>query len=284
MKKILVISDEFPPYGGGAGVVAKQMVEGLQSNGHHVELLTNNLVKKKNKHKPYSILSVFRIKILWLFFYLFKFFFIKWSKYDTIILNDANTILPFVFFGNKTIRKKTLLIVHGTDLIDSYLYKKSFLFKLANEKFKILLQEVKLVIGVSDFMKNYVHQAHPELTNLKRWYSGVDFDSFKVLVDTKFVDVACINILTVSRVVLEKGYEEMYLLFKQIHDKNKRYKWHIAGDGKFLNEFKSKVKHELMDEFIVFHGKLNSGELANLYNKMDVFMLLSNEEESFGSI
>jgi len=42
--RILVLSHEFPPVGGGGGHVAKDLCQGLSELGHEIKILTTDLL------------------------------------------------------------------------------------------------------------------------------------------------------------------------------------------------------------------------------------------------
>lgn len=280
MKKILVISDEFPPNSGGAGYVGKQIVEGLVSKGHKVSLLTNHRIASIEKVNMYT---VFRVKFLWILLYYIKFFFIEWNKYNAIILNDSNTIIPFLFFFNKKARKKTHLIIHGTTIIDNYSNKVNFLYKWGSPFFNRLLLEVKNVIGVSEFMASYVKENYPELENIIVWNPGVSFDAFKK--NSQVIRKSTnISILTVSRIVKQKGFDEMFEVFKKVVKDENKFVWNIIGEGTYMKEFKNKIDIQGYSNKIIFHSKLERIALTEKYLEADVFMLLSNFKESLGLV
>jgi glycosyltransferase involved in cell wall biosynthesis len=282
---VLVISDEFPPYSGGAGFVGKQIVEGLFMNKHEVDLLTSYRVKKEqNDLKVNNILWIHKVKFIWVISYFCKLFFLSWKKYDAIILNDANSVLPFMFLFKKKVREKTTIIIQGTTIIDNSKKLNNFFYRRFNSLFERLLKDVKYVVGVSDFMSQYIKKSYPILENIKSWNPGVSYDIFKNLKITVKKDPDKLTLLTVSRIVVKKGYNEMYKLFKEIHGINSKYRWNIVGTGLYLNEFREKIKSEGYEDYIFFYEHKLRVELANLYSNADVFILLSNFEESLGLV
>ena len=284
MRKILVISDESPPYGGGAGHVAKQIIENLSCRmGLDVELLTTSkaIVDPDLNCKIHAI---YRIKILWVLAYMLKLFRLRLSKYDAIIVNDANALIPFLLHKNHHLLDKVSLIIHGTSLVDNYSSNEKYRFIAG--LFRRKIRAMGNVICVSKFMKEYTLESYPDLKNIRVWYPGVSFNSFKYaeIKEKNSVKKDSRIILTVSRVVKGKGFDRMFEIFKEVYQSDHSFQWLIIGGGAYLKEFTQKVKIEGYGKQVKLIGYIDRTKLFNYYHKADVFLLLSNFKESFGLV
>jgi len=88
----------------------------------------------------------------------------------------------------------------------------------------------------------------------------------------------------VSRIEKQKGFLDMYEIFKRLIKKDDGFIWIIVGDGKFKKEFEEIVKKDKLEEKVIFKGKVPRDELYKYYKCADVFWLLSKYKESFGLV
>ncbi len=287
MKNIVVFSHEFPPFGGGAGVVAKQYCKVLSEMGHNVTLVTRT---QKSYDLPVCIkvVGVPHIPKIWFLPYLFFINKMKLYKQDIILLNDmASAYIAGVLFDDKVLSKSYTLL-HGSE--PEMIYKEpSLFFKLTmfSSFYSRVINKVKGVIAVSYYMKEKFLKETPfnNKEKIKVIYAGLDNCFFlqehknKQKID-KLKDI----ILTVSRIEKAKGFDDMYDIFKRLIKLSNTYVWNIVGDGNYLEEFRSKVKAEGYDDRISFYGKVKRNKLASFYKNADVFLLLSQYKESFGLV
>lgn len=87
----------------------------------------------------------------------------------------------------------------------------------------------------------------------------------------------CINILTVSRLSLEKGVLRAAESMKWLKENSKiRFKWHVVGDGSFYDELSNYVKNNNLEDTIILHGKFDNP--YGFYPNASVFFLPSLHE------
>ena len=104
-KKVLIISHEFPPFGGGAGVVAKQYCYALNDLNCDITLVTK---KQKTYNLPSNIkiIGIPSLSKLWFIPYFFYIFKMKLSIQDKILLNDIGAnLVAGLFFKKETLKK-----------------------------------------------------------------------------------------------------------------------------------------------------------------------------------
>ena len=289
-KKILIFSHEFPPFGGGAGIVAYQYCKKLQKRGNEVTLLTRKN-KFLNELKNINIIQVVHIPKLWFIPYYFKLKSINLKQFDTIILNDiASGFIAGKYFDNETL-SKCIPILHGSEPENIYNCPSIF-FKLMRFEYYYnnMLQNSNKIIAVSNYMK----EKFLEETNFKDErkievvYSGLS-DDFLIEKEVNCKDIISDYkdkeiILTVSRIEKQKGFLDMYEIFKRLIKKDDSFIWIIIGDGKFKKEFENIVKQDNLEKKVIFKGKIPRNELYKYYKCADVFWLLSKYKESFGLV
>ncbi len=290
-KKILIISQEFPPCVGGAGVVAYQNAVGLSKLGHDVTVLTrdwNSAIDKKIK-----LIQVGGLKTFWPFFMALKIKSLNLNNFDSIILNDIGASFAWgTFFLNSKYTSKTTTYLHGGE-VKTILQNQSGYLKLFNFKPKYikLLKNCKTIVSVSNYMKDYFLEHIDEKideSKIKIVYAGVDNSSFKQvqqsikeqynLSDENYI------ITSVGRITKDKGYPGMLETFTKLYQIDKKFIWMIIGSGPHEEELKSEVKKRGLDKNVVFVGRVQREELAKYYSASVLLLLSVREAESFGLV
>src|SRR5690606_32150475 len=98
LKKILILSYEFPPLIGGAGVYAHDITMGLHKNGHEISLITynhggaNNSVLSRVIAQGIKVSIVPNVKYVHFLFFYWKLRMLTTKyKYDLIVFNDGRS-------------------------------------------------------------------------------------------------------------------------------------------------------------------------------------------------
>ena len=289
MLNVLVVSHEYPPCGGGAGVVAQDLCRGL-SRMMNVTLITNHSDMKINEQfKVVLVKTIPKIRFLSYWASIKK---IDLDKYDKIILNDIGSSLMASLFFSKKMMKKSIVYLHGSEPENIFI-NPEFMFKLLSFKYKYttLLENCHLIVAVSDYMK----YKFLELTNLDHLhdkinviYNGVDLNVFN-RVNSNVRELYNLSddtkiIVSVSRIVEGKGYSEMYSIVRQLIIKHQKVFWLIIGSGGFSKELQCRIDSDVMSSNIKLLGQIPREDLKFFYSSADVFLLLSNFFESLGLV
>lgn len=288
--EVLIISHEFPPFGGGAGIVAFRYCVELEKCDINVSLLTRRQSYFPNELKNININSVIHIPKLWFVPYYFLFKKINFNKYDLIILNDqAAGYLAGLYF-NDDVLKKTVPILHGSEPEKIYL-KPSFFYRLQFFKYfyQRMLVKSKKIIAVSNYMKKkfLTETSYNDADKIHVNYSGLhsDYISDNSIDRTNFFNFKNQEIiLTVSRIEKNKGILEMYSLFKKLIDNDDNFIWIIVGDGDYKNTFRKLIIKDKLEHKIKLEGQKPQQVLSYYYKSADVFWLISKYKESFGLV
>jgi len=270
MKKILIITDEYPPRLGGAGIVAKTYLESLKfsydltlANASGASADTRYHFKKRS--------------IIWPFQYFLLFKKLKLKQYDIIILNDGPVQFAASLFFSSRLLAKSIVIIHG---IESLTLRPSLLSNLFNYNRRIerVYNKAKATIGVSRYILQEAEQHYAITTaNKKVIYTPT-------LIKKETVDRINFTLLSVGRIELIKGFSCMYNTFKHLHTIDPRWTWTVIGDGKYFHELKSKAKFDGISGSITFLGKISHEKLAFYYSSHSVFLSLPECLEAFGLV
>lgn len=288
--KVLIFSHEFPPFCGGVGVVAYQYCIELNKQGNDVTLLTRHQNIFPKDLKGINIITVPHIPKLWFIPYYFKLKKINLTQFDSIILNCIVSGFVAGKYFNQNILNKCTPILHGGEPEDIY-NQPSIDFKIIKFKnyYNKMLDSSRKIIAVSNYMKEKF-LAQTTFKNDKKIevvYAGLSDDFFigkevncKDIFEYKNKEI----ILTVSRIEKDKGFLDMYEVFKTLIKKDDTFIWIIVGDGKFKIEFENTVLKDKLESKVIFKGKTPRNKLYKYYKCADVFWLLSKYKESFGLV
>lgn len=295
---ILILSKEYPPDIGGAGVMASHYFEELTKAGYqvHVKSQTNYDIPNFD----YSILK-FIIEVL-IRFINSKLWFISLGSnlnlkfYNNIILNDTGSLIAAGLLFKKKTLKKCICVFHGETpetLFYSNKTPKSFKKKLINFCSLRAIKNSNKIITVSHSMKlRLIEKAwykndFPKIVVVKNKVSTEKFFCQKV--DGFYNKFAIPNksqvILSVSRIVREKGFFKMLDIFEKVFAKNKNVFWVIIGEGRDEPEFRQCIyRRVLVRDNIRLIGKIPRDELRYYYSNANLFWLHSECNEAFGLV
>lgn len=288
-KKILIFSHEFPPFGGGAGVVAKDYAQRFTNDGFDVTVLTT---KRNNVdlNVEYTIKAIKTLQKLWFISYLKA---VDFNNYDKIILNDPAAVYCAGMFFTKKQLEQSIVFLHGSE--PENIFEKPSLFKKVS-RFKHFyikaLTHVNKIISVSQFMKQKFlsrTQLYEIENKISIVYTPIDTKIFYQQEDENFKQKLNIPndvkvLLSVSRIVEGKGYFEMFEIFKNLLEEDENYIWIVIGEGDYLDKLKELVKNVEIESHVYFLGAVARKELNYYYSNADLFWLLSNFDESFGLV
>ncbi|CAH6941295.1 putative Glycosyltransferase family 1 protein [Vibrio chagasii] len=282
MKKILIVSKEYPPFVGGAGTVASEYCK-LLSGNFEVKVLTVSHEKESNSGNVVAVKNDF--------FWPFRFrSYIVNNSFDLVIFNDSSSIyfLGLFFWSMKL--PVCVGFLHGSEP-EKIITPISLKRKLIAYKFFYLkgLNSVNRVVAVSKFMRDkFLRSIEPEKLEAKIdvLYSPVDKFSFYA------ENQACLaslprdrkHILTVGRVIKGKGHDRFLSIFERLYKNDNTWRWSVVGDGEELAKLKSKTVSLEGGSNVSFHGNKSRVELKSYYEQASCMVQISDLEESFGLV
>ncbi|MBY7868478.1 glycosyltransferase family 4 protein [Vibrio fluvialis] len=293
--RVLVFSHEFPPALGGAGIVARDYALQLSREGHLVDVLTCNKSSTSiyDDKQGDNGFDLYQANVKGKFWFLSYRNAVDFSIYDYIILNDPGSIYTAGLFFSKEILSKSICFLHGSEPELIYV-KPSVLRRLTFFKFfyRRALKESIRVVAVSEFMKNkfFRVESNYDIRNkVKVVRNSVDPDLFHptprgVLKEKFDLPLDCKILFSASRLIKEKGYDDLLQYFQTLLKQDLRWHWVIAGDGDYFNVLKDKVTAMGLEHSIHFLGSVARERLKYYYSSADIFCLLSRMDESFGLV
>ncbi|MDE1335109.1 glycosyltransferase family 4 protein [Vibrio aestuarianus] len=276
---VLLASIEYPPYGGGAGIVAHQLANDIKSEGYSIHLL-------RGSKFDYSLLG----RLLSPHITNIKFCKDFRSKYfSAYIINDTLSYFWAGLYLTDEQLNRTVCIVHGENFL-KFTVNSDCLTKLRGYTYAYsrVLRKSKAIVCVSDYLKEKILQNFPELHDkVTREYCGIVGLSKNEDCNNKHDPIlkkSKVNIITVSRITKNKGLDKMYSAALYMHEQGLDFSWNIVGGGDYLNELTELVNNGPIKDKVSLQGYVNRTSLKQHYKKADVFWLMPVYPEAFGLV
>lgn len=288
MKKVLLISSEFPPGPGGIGYHAYSLCISLNEIGYYVVAMSPADFVSEKEVLEFDEIQNFQIirypRIGW------KTYFHRWNvtkeylrenKVETIILTGKFSLWQGWLIKQFFSEQKTMAILHGSEV-----NLKNFWFR----KFTHLsINAADTIVSVSNFTKDLLPEwikKQREITIIPNgiFLTGKNAKSIGNLLD------GFPKLITVGHVSSRKGQHRVIQALPNLKVLYPEIKYHIVGRP--VNQSKLEVLAEELGvlDHIQFHGRIkNHDDLGYYYQESDVFMLLSENQndgdvEGFGIV
>lgn len=288
---ILLLNYEYPPIGGGAGVMSKKLVDYLIKRKHTVTVVTMGaheiphrdiqdgvvIIRTRNPKK-----YLFRTTVFEAIFYVLSGFFevVKLRKSFKFDIIHAHFILPtgpLAYIFSKVYKIPYIITAHGSDIPNHSEDKVVFLHKFTKPILKLIVKNSYMTVVPSVSLKNELITNVRNFENIKIIGNGIEKDIFAgvSIADKKNL------IISVARLGSEKGIDDAVAAYSKIDNSQMRdWSYEIIGDGPYRNKLEllaSKSKNK-----IIFRGWIPymSSRYISVY-KEGAIMVLPSYTESF---
>jgi len=291
--RYLIISAEYPPLVGGAGSFISDFIKGLIGRGDKIELITRRFKgsKLEDNSNVFKVHLVPAIPQLFLLLMWLKLKRLNLQNFDYVILNDIGAAYIGAFSFNQKILDKTICFLHGQEP-ETIINKPETLFSRLidiKKRYLQLLIKSRYVFAVSEDMKEKMVTSCASIPDFKDKI-GVVYNSYnpaQFYPDSTNIpqfDKKIVNIVTVSRIVKEKGFDLKLAVMCKLKESGIAFKWHIIGDREYRKEFTDKVSNSIINYDVVFLGSQTREQIRVYYSNADLAILLSEFRESFGLV
>ncbi len=289
--ELLILNYEYPPLGGGAGVITQTLAEGLAGFGHNVTVVST-WFEGENEISEDENLKIIRLRSRRKFTYRSNpREMLSWIVHSKKFLKNYCTDHPFdLCFANFSIpggetalflKKKFnipyIVISHGHD-IPWFFPKQMFWYHLFTyfRIRKICYNSEKLVL-LSEPMKANADRFMGKKHKVKNYIISNAFDNSLFYPDyTKRNKV--FTIVFSGRLVEQKDPMTFLKAMLLLAEQNVTFRVEICGDGVLRNKMENFVVRNQLQEIVQFKGWLKKEELADSYRKAHVFVSSSLEE------
>ena len=281
-KEILIVTSEFPPQPGGIGNHAYNLALYISKQGYDVSViadqrsLTGVDEVEFDNDLPFNVIRIkrhsFRVRM-----YINRLISTyKKIKQASCVIATGKFSLWNVGLLSNFYKTKTIAVIHGTEVnFKPYLLRKSV---------NTALKQFNKIIAVSNYTKKLVSSLNkdvyviPNGINLKDWeVNKANTNSLK----------GSPVLTTVGRVSSRKGQlnviSHIPILIKEFPELH----YHCIGIPTEAEAFLIKAKQLNVQNYITFHGSLDSKDLKEKLSETDIFIMLSSESgtgdvEGFG--
>jgi len=281
--KILVLNYEYPPLGAGAGIITKNISEGLARLGHSVTVITTWYKTEKEKDTNGN-LTVIRLKskrkkiygstigemLSWI--RASKQFLTTYMAADKFDLCFANFAIPggiVALYLKKQFALKFTVISHGHDI--PWMFPKQMIFYHALTYFRI-----KKICRESEF--NFV-QTFAMKNNIDR-FLGKRYDEKNIIISNG-MDVSAFipdnskksplfKITFIGRLVEQKDPFTFLKAVKLYSKENKNMIVHIIGDGKLRSKMEKFTEANALTDIVKFKGWLPKDKMIYEYQSAHI--------------
>jgi phosphatidylinositol alpha-1,6-mannosyltransferase len=277
LKRILVISSEFPPGPGGIGHHALSLVSALVNRGYQItvmspaDFVTEEEVEDFDSQQRFRIIRYPRIGIkTYINRIKMTLSYLKSESIDTIILTGKFSLWKGFFIHLKFKRIRTIAILHGSEVnLENY-----FLRKFTHT----CINRATQIVAVSNFTKDLLPNWILGNRVIKIIPNGITLKHNKsepVNLNLK----GSPKLLTVGHVSPRKGQHRVIHALPNLVAKYPDICYHIVGRPVNQRLLENLTVNLGVENHVMFHGRVkNHEDLDHFYWNADIFMLLSENQ------
>jgi phosphatidylinositol alpha-1,6-mannosyltransferase len=288
-KKIVIFSEDFPPYPGGIAQWAFGVANGLHRLGHEIHVITRNRPeynsgKADNLEYPISCIKGKYWKKLrtWYCYRALRDFYGEGQRPDLVLATTWNFARGVVSLTRKN-GTKLVTVVHGLEVTRK-------MSGLKKHWLKNTLRSSHRTISVSSFTKDRILSDY-----------GIDRELVLILpcgVDTNVFFSSNGSqelrkrfglqdeqiILTLARVIERKGHDKVIEALPCVMEKQPRIKYVICGprEESYHQKLQRKIDDLGLKDRVIFTGYVKAHEIPVFYNLCDVYIMPSRELTTVG--
>lgn len=287
MKKILLVSLEFPPFKGGVANYYYNLCKNFPTN--KIVVLTEKQPAYPEKFKIIRKILVSKIPIWprWLSGLVKTFIYARSEKIEVFWAGQILPLGTICLFLKKILNLPYFVSCHGTDLLTA----------IKNPRKKILVKKIianaSFVTANSEFTKNIIKGLgvgdnkitiiHPCPNVIK----NIDPLKIKQLED-KYKKNNTKILLSVGRLVPRKNFAKVIKVIPEIIKTHPNIIYLIIGNGPDEIDLKNLITKTGLDNKVKLLTNVNDEELSYFFNLCDIFILipiaLAGEIEGFGMV
>ena len=290
--RILMLDNEFPPLGGGTGVVNYHLLRFFNTVPNLcIDLVTSSRSRNTVESERFGErITVYKVPVdnknihhasnRELLTYAWRGF-----NYSRKLLRQHRYALSFAFSTvpagaisyalHSTNRLPYLVSLQGPD-VPGFEARYNHLYLILKPLIRHIWHHAAVVTAISDHHRRLAHDTTAKLT-IPIVYNGVDVTVFYPL--GKQAESDSLNILCVGRLIERKGQAYLIQAFAKLRPKLKqRIKLTLVGTGDGEASLKKLAKDLFVDEEVDFAGVVSNEKMPQIYREADVFVLPSQNE------
>ncbi len=289
--KLLILNYEYPPLGGGAGVITSNIAEGLAKRGHEVTVVTTwfegeeivsvkenlRIIRLKSKRKkiyksnPLEMWSWMRISKQFLRKHLLT------ERYDLCFANFALPGGEVAYTMKYRYRLPYMIISHGHD-IPWFFPEQMFWYHLFTYHWirNICLQSERNFVQSDDMKKNidaFLGPKHHHKNIIV--HNGWDSSYFKPDYNQRSEKF---TIIFPGRLVKQKDPMSFLNAIQLVREEIEDFEVIILGDGKLRRKMEDFVEKHNLKDTVIFKNWVSKEEMLEHYQSASLTVLPSLDE------
>lgn len=285
MKRILLLSSEFPPGPGGIGQHAYSLAKALVSENFEVEVLspadyaTQEEVVQFDSSKLYNITRFKRSGPVLTYINRIRLIYscIKKKEIKHVVLTGKFSLWIGLLLKITNSEIKTTAILHGSEVN----LKEWLLRKLTH----VSIHSADNIIAVSSFTKSILPRFIRKAKEIHVIPNGIELIEYDGNISEGRVELVgqpCL--LTVGHVTPRKGQHRVVNALPRLVEKYPKTHYHMIGTPNTKEQVEELAFNLGVSQHITFHNRVQCHEdLEKYYKACDIFMLLS-ENQSDGDV
>ncbi|MEE9354435.1 MAG: glycosyltransferase family 4 protein [Methylococcaceae bacterium] len=280
--KILVISYEFPPLGGGGAKVVAGLIDELKKTGYRFDVVTMGFkglprVEKQDNVTIYRVPCIrlnqsmcYALEMIPYLIMALPILF-KLVRKNNYAINHTHFIFPDAVLSYlvKLFTKLPFVVTaHGSDVPGYNPDRFKLIHKLLLPFWKFITNRADTIICPSETIETLIHKSNPD-AKTKVIPNGIDVHKFDPNRQKEK------KALAVTRLFERKGIQHFLNAHHQLQS---TWEANIAGDGQYLQNIKDLVAEKKINANILGFLDNNGSELKELYETSSIFVFPSEAE------
>ncbi len=278
MKRILFLTIDFPPMGGGMARHSSDVATALIKAGETPLVLTIGIEGDEDFDSTTNI-SILRLRgirqkrlfksYLWsvMVFFSYAFYYCLTHEVKAIFVNTWSIVGIAAFMAKKILRVPYFTFSHGLDVYAPQNNKK------VARLMRLVLRNASLVIANSHFTKQLIETMVN--TKIRVLHPVVDIERFVRKDDSHKMFEGKKVLLTVGRLVESKGHEAVIRSLKKVVEKFPEILYCIVGTGPTEESLKICINELGLTDTVIFAGQVDDEKLPSYYQSCNVFIMTS---------
>ena len=289
--KILMVSHEYPPIGGGGANACMNLAHEYRGLGHDITIVTAWFPGQKERSRQEG-LTVIRLKSRRRykehcgFGEMLSYLGMalpcaaglhKKEQFDVAMVFFAIPSGPIGYYLKKRYGLPYIIRFGGGD-IPGFQERFTFVYKLLGPFEKAIWRNADALVANSRGLRELAEKFDRK-KEIKIIPNGVDIDFFREASGEKTEKNDCFRLLFVSRLIERKGLQFVIPQLAALRDAcGGNVKLTIVGDGPYRRKLEEIAADCGVSDCILFAGQKDKAELAHYYQTADVFILPSQKE------
>lgn len=272
---ILMLNYEYPPIGGGGGVVCGDLCKEAIKDGHNVEVVTM-WYRGLPVLEEYPNLKIHRVKCVrtqmrvcypWeqLLYCITAYRYImRKIAMDRIDLVHCHFIVPtglLMLWLKRKYHTKCIVTAHGSDVLGHNNMRFKYLYKLIKPVWMKILGSADGVTAPSEYLLREIKDSYPGLECICI-PNGINIDEYTALEKKKIV-------ITLSRLQESKGIQDLIkaLVFIEMGE----WEVNILGEGPYRSELEKLVEEKGLCNKVHFRGHVTGERRMRYLGEAGIF-------------